>query len=195
MTSNPCFRSATGPSTCSLVGSSLEPAAGSTSPSASTRPREPFCLSFEGSGVIWALSGTWGLHCCTCAYTFAPYVTFVILFGAPWRHLGTLGAPLGHPWGTLGAPLGLQFGSPGVILASLGHHLCNLLSLLAVDRKRIKKGTKKNRIWKPSGSYFDDISSFCRKWQTAFGLRLRGRIGVGASCFHSLGIPLCKHEK
>ena len=39
-TSNACFRSATGPSTGSLVGSSLEPAAGSTSPSASTRPRE-----------------------------------------------------------------------------------------------------------------------------------------------------------
>ena len=38
---------------------------------------------------------------------------------------------------------GLQFGSPGVILASLGHHLCNLLSLLAVDRKRVEKGSKK----------------------------------------------------
>ena len=46
----PCFRSATGPSACSLVGSSLEPAAGSTSPSASTRPREAFCLNFEATG-------------------------------------------------------------------------------------------------------------------------------------------------
>ena len=39
-TSNACFRSSTGSSTCSLVGSSLEPAAGFKSPSASTRPRE-----------------------------------------------------------------------------------------------------------------------------------------------------------
>ena len=77
--------------------------------------------------------------CCTCAYTFAPYYIFVSLFGAPWRHFGTPCRSLG----TLGAPLGLKFGSPGVILASLGHHLCNLLSLLAVDRKSFEKGSKK----------------------------------------------------
>ena len=117
------------------------------------------------------------------------------LFGAPWRHLGTLGAPLG-----------LQFGSPGVILAPLGHHCCHLLSLLGValdplntfrekGRNKNQKGQNKHRIGVPGGKDFDDILSFCRKWQTAFGLRLRGRIGVGASCFHSLGLHVGKHEK
>ena len=120
---------------------------------------------------------------------------FLVPLGAILVALAAIWAPLGHPWGTLGALLGLQFGSPGVILASLGYHLCHLLSVLAVDRKRIEKGTKKNRIWEPMGSYFDDISCFCRKWQTAFGSSGRGQIGVGASCFHSLGIPLCKREK
>ena len=45
------------PSTCSLVGSSLEPAAGSTSPSASTRPRE------DG---VWSLLGELCLVCVLC---------------------------------------------------------------------------------------------------------------------------------
>ena len=54
---------------------------------------------------------------------------------------------------------------------------------------------KNDRIGEPGGEHFDDILSFCRKWQTAFGLRLRGRIGVGASCFHSLGLHVSKHEK
>jgi hypothetical protein len=54
---------------------------------------------------------------------------------------------------------------------------------------------KNDRIGEPGGEYFDDILSFCRKWQTAFGLRLRGRIRVGASCFHSLGLHVRKQEK
>ena len=48
----------------------------------------------------------------------------------------------------------------------------------------IEDGTRNEDI-------FDDILSLCEKWQTAFGLRLRGRIGVRASCFHSLGLHWC----
>ena len=32
---------------------------------------------------------------------------------------------------------------------------------------------------------------FCKKWQPAFGLRLRGQIGVRASCFYSLSLNWC----
>ena len=38
---------------------------------------------------------------------------------------------------------------------------------------------------------FNDILSLGKKWQTAFGLRLRGRIGVRASCFYSLSLHCC----
>ena len=47
----------------------------------------------------------------------------------------------------------------------------------------------------PGGNYFHDNLSFCRSLQTAFGLRLRGRIRVGASCFDTLGVHVCEHEK
>ena len=43
----------------------------------------------------------------------------------------------------------------------------------------------------PEESNFNEILCFCGKWQTSFGLRLRSRIGVWASCFHSLGLYLC----
>ena len=101
---------------------------------------------------------------------------------------------------------GFQFGTPGVILAPLGHHCWHLLSLLGValdplstftekGRKRYQKGQKKHRIGEPGGKDFDDILSFCEKWQTVFGLSQRGRIGVGASCFHALGFHVCEHDK
>ena len=139
---DPCFRSATGASTCSLVGSSLEPAAGSTSPSASTRPREPFCLSFEGSGVIWALSGTWGLHCCTCAYTFAPYDTFVCLvvpLGAILLSLAAIWAPLGHPWGLSLAALASFWHPWGTICVIFCHFWPWTEKGLKKRRKRYQK--------------------------------------------------------
>ena len=50
--------------------------------------------------------------------------------------------------------------------------------------ERLQKGTQNGRQIR---DIFDDISSFCRKWQTAFGLRLCSRIRVRAHCFHSLG--------
>ena len=35
------------------------------------------------------------------------------------------------------------------------------------------------------------MSSFRRKWETVFGLRLCSRIKVRAPCFHFLGLPWC----
>ena len=49
----------------------------------------------------------------------------------------------------------------------------------------LKKGTQHGRR---NGDKFNDILSFRRKWQTAFGLRLRGRIRVGVPCFDTLGL-------
>ena len=70
------------------------------------------------------------------APTLLHLMIYLCVFLVP---LGAILVPLAAIW----APLGLQFGSPGVILASLGHHLCNLLSLLAVDRKSVEKEPKK----------------------------------------------------
>ena len=114
------------------------------------------------------------LHFCTLCYICVSFWCPLAPFGHPW---GTLGASVWQPWrhfGILGAPFVSSF-----VIFGRGPKK---------DRKRVEKGTKKNRIWEPSGSFFDDILSFCRKWQTAFGLRLRGRIGVGASCFRSLSL-------
>ena len=136
---HPCFRSATGVSTCSLVGSSLEPAAGSTSPSASTRPREAF-------GHLWR-----------------PW-SFI------WAPLGSIGVPLNPCWclvGTSGC-------GPGPLAQLLW--------------KRLQKGIQNHRIGEPGGEYFDDILSFCGKWQAAFGLRLCSRIRVPAPCFQPLSL-------
>ena len=83
-TSNPCFRSATGPSTCSLVGSSLEPAAGSTSPSASTQPREAFCTNSEAS-----------------ASRIQPEIVLKKLWDPFWHPGGFVSGPRGSVWGSL----------------------------------------------------------------------------------------------
>ena len=120
---------------------------------------------------------------------------FLVPLGAILVALAAIWAPLGHPWGTLGASVWQPWRHFDILGAPFVSSFVTFGRGPKKDRKRVEKGTKKNRIWEPSGSFFDDILSFCRKWQTAFGLRLRGRIGVGASCFHSLGIPLCKHEK
>ena len=91
-----------GASTCSLVGSSLEPAAGSTSPSASTRPRsilthmgyswessghfgETLGLHFGTLGSIWVPLGSMLVSCGHCGvWPSTPRATFVEK--APKRH-------------------------------------------------------------------------------------------------------------
>ena len=142
----PCFRSATGPSTGSLVGSSLEPAAGSTSPSANTRPGA-VCTCF------WGLCGT-----------LQGLVVSLWHFGWPW---GSIVAPwasilthMGYSWesfGHFGETLGLHFGTLGLHLGTLGVHVG---VLWAPVRKRVEKCTKKHRIAEPGRQYFDDILSF-----------------------------------
>ena len=104
-----CFRSATGASTCSLVGSSLEPAAGSTSPSASTRPREAFCLKFEATGCSLDFKDALG-------YVLESKWHFEVALDMFSCILGELGVPFGYPWG----PLGLHLGTPGRHLGQLG---------------------------------------------------------------------------
>ena len=53
---------------------------------------------------------------------------------------------------------------------------------------------QKDRIEEPGGDYLNDILSFCGKWHTTLGSSRRGRIGVGASCFQSLG-DLCEQAR
>ena len=139
-TSNPCFRSATGVSTCSLVGSSLEPAAGSTSPAASTWPRAVcmcFCCTlglypmrsclvvlvvrlwvslwqFAGPcGVSLALRVALGIHCGTLGVHFD---THGVQLGVFWALWGDLGASFGHPW----APFGYPWGPCWCLVGTLG---------------------------------------------------------------------------
>ena len=102
-------------------------------------------------------------------------------FGYPW---GPLGFHLGHPWGPLGQTWGLFLS----LLNTSGRALDPFGNFGATVTKKVPKllenGTR-------NGVIFDDILSLCEKWQTAFGLRLRGRIGVRASCFHPLGVHVC----
>ena len=94
---------------------------------------------------------------------------------------GDLGASFRHPW----APFGYPWGPCWCLVGTLG---CGPGPLGPLLWKRLEKGTQNDR---PNGGIFNDILSFCRKWQTAFGLRLRGRIRVLAPCFHSLGLHGC----
>ena len=92
-----------------LKGSSLEPAAGSTSPSASTRPREAFCLKFEATGCSLDFKDALG-------YVLESKWHFEVALDMFSCILGELGAPFGYPWG----PLGLHLGTPGRHLGQLG---------------------------------------------------------------------------
>ncbi len=108
--------------------------------------------------------------------------------GSIWVPLGPTWVPFGQLWGALGQTWGLflsLLNTSGRALDPFGNFGAKVMKKVP---KLIENGARNENI-------FDDILSLCEKWQTAFGLRLRGRIGVGASCFHALGIPLCKHEK
>ena len=107
---------------------------------------------------------------------------------APWASIVTHMEYSWEGFGHFGETLGLHFGTLGLHLGTLGVHVG---VLWAPRGKGSKKVPKKHRIEEPGGQYFDDILSFCKKWQTAFGLRLRGRIGVGASYFRSLEVHVC----
>ena len=140
-TSIPCFRSVMGSSTGSLVGSSLEPAAGSTSPAASTRPRAVcmcFCCTpglYLMRSCLVVLVGTYG---CLCG-TLWGLVVSLWHFGWPW---GSIVAPwvsilihMGCSWesfGHFGETLGLHFGTLGLHLVTLGVHVGVFWALLGV---------------------------------------------------------------
>ena len=196
MTSNPCFRSATGVSTCSLVGSSLEPAAGSTSPAASTRPRAVCICLFGLCGTLqglvesrWHFGWPWGS-------IVAPWASILTHMGHSWEAFGHFGETLGLHFGTLGLQLGYPWGPCWCLVGTLG---CGPGPLGPLLWKRLEKGNQNDR---QNGDICNDFLSFCRKWQTAFGLRLRGRIRVlasmGALCFFnvflmSFGVPPGAH--
>ena len=105
-------------------------------------------------------------------------------WGSIWVPLGATWAPFGHPW----TPLGQTWGPFLSLLNTLGRALDPFSNFGAKVTKKVAKlmenGTRNQCM-------FDDILSLCEKWQTAFGLRLRGRIGVRASCFHSLSLHWC----
>ena len=128
-------------------------------------------------GTFWSPSGTlkW------LGYVF---LYFGRAWGSIWVPPGPTWAPFGHPW----APLGPTWGLFSSLLTTLGRALDPFGNFGATVTKKVPKliqnGTR-------NGVIFNDILSLCEKWQTAFGLRLRGRIGVRASCFHPLGVNLC----
>ena len=103
---------------------------------------------------------------------------------------------MGYSWEALrhfGETLGLHFGTLGLHLGTLGVHVGVLWALwgVALDPsghfcgKCLKKGTQDGR---QNGNIFNDILSFRRKWETAFGLRLCSRIRVPAPCFQPLSL-------
>ena len=95
---------------------------------------------------------------------------------------------MGRPWGFISAPLG-SFGYPwGPCWCLVGTLGCGPGPLEPLLWKMLKKGYQNGRRKKDK---FNDILSFCGKWQTAVGLRLCSRIRVRAPCFHSLGLPWC----
>ena len=128
-------------------------------------------------GTFWSPSGTlkW------------LWICFLVFWESLGLHLGTPGAHLGSIW----APLGATWANLGSIFVTFEHFGSSPGPFWQLWDKSHEKGTKIDRKWDQKSDIFDDISSLCEKWQTAFGLRLRGRIGVRASCFHSLGVHVC----
>ena len=119
-----------------------------------------------------------GLHCGTLGLQLGTLGVHFGVFYALWEtlggHVGTLGLQLEHTW----APFELLLTLWGVALEPFGHF----------GGKYMKKVPKVLENGSQNPDIFNDISTLCAKWQTAFGSRRRGRIEVWASCFHALGV-------
>ena len=115
---------------------------------------------------------TLGLHCGTLGLQFA---TLGVHFGVFLAFLGTSG---GH-FGTLGLHFGALLALWGVALDPFGHF----------GGKGSKKVPKVIENGSRNRDIFDDILSFCGKWQTAFGLRLPTPNTLRASSFHPFTLP------
>jgi hypothetical protein len=103
-----------------LKGSSLEPAAGSTSPSASTRPRAVCICLFGLCGTLqglvesrWHFGWPWGS-------IVAPWASILTHMGHSWEAFGHFGETLGLHFGTLGLHLGTLGVHVGVLWALWG---------------------------------------------------------------------------
>jgi hypothetical protein len=126
-----------------LKGSSLEPAAGSTSPSASTRPREAFCLKFEATGCSLDFKDALG-------YVLESKWHFEVALDMFSCILGELGAPFGSPGANLGsiwAPLGATWGNLGSIFVTFDHLGSSPGPFRQLWSKSYEKGTKIDRKW------------------------------------------------
>ena len=97
-----------------------------------------------------------------------------------WHFAGPCGAIV-PPW----APFGYPWGPDWCLVGTSG---CGPGPLGPLLWKRRQTGTRNGR---QNEDDFNDILSFSRKWQTAFGLRLYSRIRGRAPCFHSLGLHWC----
>ena len=132
-------------------------------------------------GALWCLFGTSGGLGDPLWHRGFPFLH-------TWGAVGSLLGTLVRPWGFISAPWGSIWVPLGSMVVSCGHFLSGPGPIVPLLWKMLKKGTQHGRR---NGDKFNDILSFRRKWQTAFGLRLCSRIRVRAPCFHSLGLPWC----
>ena len=115
------------------------------------------------------------LHCDTLGFHLDTHGAQLGGFWALWEDLG---ASFRRPW----APLGYPWGPCWCLVGTLG---CGPGPLGPLLWKMLEKGIQNRR---PNGDIFNDILSFRRKWETAFGLRLCSRIRVPAPCFQPLSL-------
>ena len=121
------------------------------------------------------------------------------------RHWGHVWDILGHGWDIGGTFVGHRWDICALTWPWLGLDLAWTCLGLVLDlswtchgfvleffyEKDFGNVLKVTENGNPVGSIFNDLLSFCKKWQPAFGLRLYGQIGVRASCFYSLSLNWC----